>query len=79
MSLPFIIYFKVIENPNGILDCRPVWPTPEWNKATTLGVVLTTFILPLTAIIICYGCILRYLWKGNKIKKTKPEVCPLIK
>lgn len=76
ISLPFFLFPTVVERPGneGILDCVPKWPGPEWIKTTTLAVVMTTFFIPMTAITICYGCILQHLWKGNKMKRAKPEV-----
>ncbi|XP_071158633.1 galanin receptor type 1-like isoform X1 [Mytilus edulis] len=75
ISLPFFLFPTVVERPGneGILDCVPKWPGPEWIKTTTLAVVMTTFFIPMTAITICYGCILQHLWKGNKMKRAKPE------
>ncbi|CAC5397418.1 KISS1R [Mytilus coruscus] len=72
ISLPFLLYYDVVPgNQSEVLDCIPQWPSmEEWNKGTTLGVVLTTFILPLTAIVICYGYILHHLWKGQKMKHS---------
>lgn len=73
ISLPFLLYFKVVQTPGKEMkDCVPQWPDQEvWSKATTLGVVLTTFILPLTAIMICYGCILHHLWRGHGMKRQE--------
>lgn len=72
ISLPFLLYYEVVPiNQSEVLDCTPQWPSMEqWSKGTTLGVVLTTFILPLTAIVICYGYILHHLWKGQKLKRS---------
>lgn len=68
---PFLVYTQVVEvNDAGLLDCIPRWPTVDVTKAMTLGVVLTTFILPLSAIIICYSFILFHLWSGSNTRKN---------
>ncbi|XP_071140199.1 galanin receptor type 2-like [Mytilus edulis] len=71
---PYLIYTKVTEvGKFDDIDCIPQWPSLEFDKAVTLVVVLTTFVLPLTAIIICYACILFHLWSGANRKNNRLE------
>ncbi|KAK3108223.1 hypothetical protein FSP39_003515 [Pinctada imbricata] len=73
LSLPFALYHEV-QSQGGGLICTTNWPHPEWDKWFHLGVVLTTFVFPLTAIVICYVQILHHLWRGSKVKRNQRNV-----
>lgn len=73
ISLPFLIYYKEVKINESTHDCSPEWPAKTWYKISSVTVVMTTFVIPLTAILICYGYILHHLFRDNKIRRTATE------
>ncbi|OWF49433.1 galanin receptor type 2-like [Mizuhopecten yessoensis] len=69
ISLPYVLFTKLIEE-NDVSVCTQKWPIEGMAKGMALGVVITSYILPLGVILGCYGKILQYLWWGSKLKKT---------
>ncbi|XP_076080291.1 galanin receptor type 2-like [Mytilus galloprovincialis] len=65
---PYIIFTKahvtVSEHENRTSTvCQAQWPSELLDKAFTLTVVLTTFVLPFIIMTVCYFIILRTLWR----------------
>ncbi|CAG2236867.1 unnamed protein product [Mytilus edulis] len=63
---PYIIFTNVkvseYENTTKVF-CYTQWPSEDFDKAFTLTVVLTTFVLPFTIMTVCYFFILRVVWR----------------
>ncbi|KAL3831314.1 hypothetical protein ACJMK2_023082 [Sinanodonta woodiana] len=66
-SLPFAIFFRTVDDldPQRHIYCTEKWPEPieVWNKGSIIGVVTTTYVVPLSVIIFCYTRILKTLWQ----------------
>ncbi|VDI33189.1 Hypothetical predicted protein, partial [Mytilus galloprovincialis] len=77
----FLMAFSIFPRSMGSQEYRKQgqgeWKARRMKRSMgsleVLEVVMTTFFIPMTAITICYGCILQHLWKGNKMKRAKPE------
>ncbi|XP_022304548.2 kiSS-1 receptor-like isoform X2 [Crassostrea virginica] len=65
LSLPFAIFHKEMRDPDNTTICGPDWPSPSIDKGATLAVVMTSYVIPLAAIIACYSRILLHLWRGG--------------
>ncbi|KAJ8313152.1 hypothetical protein KUTeg_009296 [Tegillarca granosa] len=66
VSIPFLVYTSQIVDEVGDYQCSENWPSLIVNKVATLIVILSTYVLPLTVIVLCYARILHHLWRGMK-------------
>ncbi|XP_046555665.1 G-protein coupled receptor 54-like [Haliotis rubra] len=68
LSTPYILYYRVVTDyyRGPRVYCKAEWPDPRWQRGVTVAVVMATYVLPLTVIILCYTLILKHLWK-NKV------------
>ncbi|XP_062589307.1 kiSS-1 receptor-like isoform X2 [Saccostrea cucullata] len=65
LSLPFAIFHKEMPDRENVTICGADWPNTTIDKGATLAVVMTSYVIPLAAIIACYSRILLHLWKGG--------------
>lgn len=65
LSLPFAIFHKEMRDLDNTTICGPDWPSPSIDKGATLAAVMTSYVIPLAAIIACYSRILLHLWRGG--------------
>lgn len=65
LSLPFAIFHKEMQDRENTTICGADWPSQSIDKGATLAVVMTSYVIPLAAIIACYSRILLHLWKGG--------------
>ncbi|CAL1530081.1 unnamed protein product, partial [Lymnaea stagnalis] len=61
---PYLMVFELIKEQPGLNNtvCGMKWPK-GWEKAVTIIVVLVTYVVPLSVIIISYSLILKFLWR----------------
>ena len=63
--IPVLIFFDVeYINFNGLTPfCTEQWPSVTWSRCFVVVSFVLVFSLPLVAIAICYGAMIRHLWK----------------
>ncbi|CAC5422928.1 NPSR1 [Mytilus coruscus] len=66
------VYLSEYEN-NTIMLCNTQWPSAGFDKAFTLTVILTTFVLPFTIMTVCYYFIVRALWRRSRKHNASSE------
>uniref|UniRef100_K1R8Z6 KiSS-1 receptor n=1 Tax=Magallana gigas TaxID=29159 RepID=K1R8Z6_MAGGI len=71
LSLPFAIFHKEMQDRENTTICGPDWPSQSIDKAATLAVVMTSYVIPLAAIIACYSRILLHLWRGGSNRNSR--------
>jgi hypothetical protein len=74
LSLPFAVYNKEMLDAQNNTICGPDWPNPDIDKVATLAVVMTSYVIPLIAIIACYSRILLHLWGGGATASNRQLV-----
>ncbi|XP_069111437.1 G-protein coupled receptor 54-like [Argopecten irradians] len=67
ISVPFAFYHGTVThlNVNQNPYCAEVYPNKVLDKVASIGVIITTYVFPLSVIIICYYSILKYIWNGR--------------
>lgn len=71
LSLPFAIFHKEMQDRENTTICGPDWPSQSIDKGATLAVVMTSYVIPLAAIIACYSRILLHLWRGGSNRNSR--------
>ncbi|XP_070210948.1 G-protein coupled receptor 54-like [Littorina saxatilis] len=69
VCIPFIVYSRLEyqSEPSGDhVYCVNQWPSPTWMSVVNIAFVMSTYVIPLSVIIVSYTLILKHLWK-NKI------------
>ena len=75
--IPFIVYSRLEHKSEATGEhvyCVNQWPSPTWLKAVTVAFVMSTYVIPLLVIIVCYTLILKHLWQ-SKIGIRREIVC----
>ncbi|XP_060085841.1 G-protein coupled receptor 54-like [Ylistrum balloti] len=67
ISIPFAIYHGAVNhlNPSKHVYCAEIYPTVTLDNIISVGVIITTYVFPLSVIVICYYSILKYIWNGR--------------
>ncbi|XP_025096379.1 G-protein coupled receptor 54-like isoform X1 [Pomacea canaliculata] len=64
VCIPFLVYSQLLYQlePSGLhVYCVSLWPSDTWTKAITVAFIMSTYVLPLFVIVVCYTLILKHL------------------
>lgn len=67
-SVPFGVFVDLmIDNQRGprIVFCRERWPSIFAVRASQIYVVIVTYIIPLSVIMVCYSLMLKKIWRNK--------------
>ncbi|XP_048242108.1 G-protein coupled receptor 54-like [Haliotis rufescens] len=80
LSTPYILYYRVVTDyyRGPRVYCKAEWPDPRWQRGVTVAVVMATYVLPLTVIILCYTLILKHLWKNKVTSRRDNDPHPVV-
>ncbi|XP_041367068.1 G-protein coupled receptor 54-like [Gigantopelta aegis] len=77
LSIPFLLFNKEVTEDGQHTYCRDDWPNETWRKGVALAVVMTTYVIPLTIIIVCYTQILKHISRRRiRITEENEQLSP---
>ena len=76
-SVPFGVFCDLYSNNfrgPSVVFCREMWPSAFAARASQMYVVVMTYVIPLSVIMVCYLMMLRRLWKNKSFVRPSCNI-----